>query len=155
MKTRQPGRAKTEGQGAVKLSEVVQEVIRLAEQIRVYWDTELPKRHPDYPIVNPGEDSGPPPPQEAQLRKLLMKLPAETIYKLVLIMYLGRDDFNTRELAEQYREIKDDFPKPEWAVSQLMAKATLADYLIDGLARLSQDQIDVDSMLRKSTRTQK
>ncbi len=154
MKTRQPGRATAEGQGAVRLSEVVQEVIRLAERIRVYWDTELPKRHPDYPIVNPGEDSGPPPPEEAQLRKLLMKLPAEMIYKLVLIMYLGRDDFDTRDLAEQFREIKDDFPKSEWAVSQMMAKAPLADYLIDGLAKLSQDQIDVDRIPRKSTRVQ-
>ena len=48
----------------MKLSETVKEVIALAEVIRNYWDTELPKRHPDYPFVHPGEDSGPPPPEE-------------------------------------------------------------------------------------------
>ncbi len=54
--------------GPMKLSETVSEVIALAEAIRNYWDAELPKRHPDYPFVHPGEDDGPPPPEEQKLK---------------------------------------------------------------------------------------
>src|SRR5438094_974080 len=62
---------------AMKLSEVAEQVIRLGRAANDYWETELPKRHPDYPLVRPGEDSGPPPPEEAELRTLLNKLPED------------------------------------------------------------------------------
>jgi len=55
----------------MKLSETANEVIAFAEAVRNYWDTELPKRHPDYPFVHPGEDSGPPPPEEKKLQEAL------------------------------------------------------------------------------------
>jgi hypothetical protein len=52
-------------------SQTAAEVIGLATAIRGYWNTELPKRHPNYPVVSLGEDSGPPPPpEEARLRGL-------------------------------------------------------------------------------------
>ena len=142
-------------EGAVKLSEVVKEVIRLAQATREYWDTELPKRHPDYPLVHSGEDSGPPPPQEVQLQKLLTELPEDMIYKLILIMYLGRGDFSTRDLAGHFEQMKETFAKPEWAVSQMMEKAPLADYLAQGLDELSKNRVDVDKLLPKRAKPRK
>ncbi len=130
----------------MKLSETVKEVIALAEVIRNYWDTELPKRHPDYPFVHPGEDSGPPPPEEKKLKDLLTRLPEDVIYKLALIMALGREDFGTDDLADHFLEVKDAYGKPDWAIAEMMGKATLADYLTDGLAKLNKNGIDVDQL---------
>ena len=73
----------------MKLSETVNEVIALAEAIRTYWDAELPKRHPDYPWVHPGEDDGPPPPEQKKLEDLLASLPEDVVYKLALLMFVG------------------------------------------------------------------
>ena len=87
----------------MKLSETAATVIDLATAIRDYWNTELPKRHRNYPVVSAGEDSGPPPPEEAKLRSFLEKLPDEEIYKLILLMYVGRGDFGTDDLAMHYR----------------------------------------------------
>ncbi|MGH7170835.1 MAG: DUF3775 domain-containing protein [Gemmataceae bacterium] len=130
----------------MKLSEAANEVIALAETIRNYWDAELPKRHPDYPFVHSGEDSGPPPPEEQKLKALLASLPEDLIYKLALLMYLGRGDFGTGDLAGRYQSLKQTFGKPDRAASQMMGKATLADYLTDGLAELDKTGIDVDHL---------
>jgi hypothetical protein len=130
----------------MKLSETAKEVIALADAIRNYWDTELPKRHPDYPLVHPGEDSGSPPLEEKKLKELLENLPEEMLYKLILIMYLAWGDIGTEDLAGQYEALKERFGKPEWAVSQMRGKASLADDLTDGLAELTRNGIDVDTM---------
>src|SRR5208283_1381136 len=113
----------------MKFSETATEVIALATAIRNYWDTELPKRHPNYPVVSPGEDSGPPPPEQQTLRNLLASLPEDDIYKLALLMYLGRGDFGAEDLAGHYETLKKRFATPDWAVAQLLGKAPLADYL--------------------------
>lgn len=130
----------------MKLSEIAKHVISLAETIRSYWAVELPKRHQDYPIVHVGENSGPPPPEEKELRDFLSSLPSDLVYKLILIMYLGRRDFDTRELPEQYEAMKETFEKPESATSQMLGKALLAEYLSDGLTELEKSGIDVDNM---------
>ncbi|HEY8503267.1 MAG TPA: DUF3775 domain-containing protein [Gemmataceae bacterium] len=130
-------------------------MIRLAQARREYWDAELPKRHPDYPVIHPGEDSGPPPPEEIQLREFLTSLPGDKVYELLLIMYLGRGDFGTRDLAARFDELKDTFDKPEQAVAQMMSKSPLADYLAEGLANLKKQKIDVDHLLPKPARPRK
>src|SRR5947209_17259771 len=119
------GTAPLFGGGDMKLSETAKEVIALAEAIRNYWDAELPKRHPDYPFVHPGEDSGPPPPEEKKLKGLLARLPADMVYKLALIMHLGRGDFGTDDLAAHYQALKRRYGKPGSAVAQLGEKASL------------------------------
>jgi hypothetical protein len=139
----------------MKLSEVAKEVIRLAEAKREYWDTELPKRHPDYPIVRDGEDSGPPPPEEAQLNKLLTSLPDDTIYKLILVMDIGRGFIGTQNLAEQFEQVKEDFAQPEEAVSLMMENVPLADELTDGLAKLRECGVDVDKLRFKVAKPRK
>jgi hypothetical protein len=130
----------------MKLSKTAEEVISLATAIRDYWNTELPKRHPTYPIISAGEDSGLPPPEERKLRDLLASLPEDELYKLTLLMYLGRGDFGTDDLAGHYETLKKRFAKPDWAISQMIEKAPLADYLTDGLAELTKNGIDVDHL---------
>jgi hypothetical protein len=51
-----------------ELSDVVAEVLRLATVIRDYWAVELPRVHPDYPLVRPDDLEETPPPEEKQLR---------------------------------------------------------------------------------------
>ena len=130
----------------MRLSETTQEVIRLAEEIRRYWSEELPKRHPNYPAVSPGEDSGPPPPEQQRLRELLLSLPPDAIYRLALIMYLGRGDFEASDLAKEYEYVRTTFTKPSWAASQMLGKPPLADYLADGLSKLRDRGLDVDHL---------
>lgn len=130
----------------MKLSETAREVIALAEAIHDYWDTELPKRHPNYPFVNPGEDSGPPPPEEMKLKALLARLPEDVVYKLALIMDLGRGAFGTEDLAGHYEALKATLGKPEWAASQMAETVPLADYLTNGLDALNKHGIDVDQL---------
>jgi hypothetical protein len=129
-----------------KLQENAKKAINLAQAIRSYWERELPKRHPQYPIVNPDEDSGPPPPQEKKLRELLNRLPEETVYKLGLIMYVGRGDFDTSDLSAEYQTIKENFGSPAALIAQMMAQAPLADYLEEGMAILSSQHIDLDKL---------
>ena len=130
----------------MKLSEVVAEVITLSTAIRKYWDGELPKRHPNYPVVSPGENDPPPPPEQQQLRNFLANLPEEELYKIALLMVLGRGDFGADDLPEHYDTLRKRFAKPEWLVAQLMGKVPLADYLTDGLAALKKSGIDVDHL---------
>jgi hypothetical protein len=137
------------------LSETTHRVIDLAREVRDYYATELPKRHPDYPVIHLDEESAPPPPAEAELRSLLKSLSGDTIYQLLLIMYLGRGDLGTDELAGTYEELKDSLAKPEYAASQLMDKAPLSDYLADGLAELRRHKIDVDKMPLRKVRPRK
>jgi Protein of unknown function (DUF3775) len=128
----------------MKLSETTAEVIALATAIGDYWDTELPKRHPNYPFISPTEDSGPPPPEEKKLKDLLTSLSADDVYKLTLLMYVGRGDFGTDDLAKHFGMLKKRFANPDNAIAQMMGKASLADYLTDGLAELEKSGIDLD-----------
>ena len=53
----------------MRLSEVVREVIRLGDASRAYWDRELPKHHPHYPVIRAGEDSAPRHPRTHRYRR--------------------------------------------------------------------------------------
>lgn len=129
----------------MKFSEAAEEVIRLADARRAYWDAELPKRHPDYPIMRAGQRRTPPPPEDGQLRSLLASLPQDVIYKLILTMYLGRGDLGTNYLERHYADMKQTFPEPQLAASQMNGKVPLGDYVRDGLARLKEAGIDLDT----------
>jgi len=134
------------------LSKAAHKVIDLARQISDYYTSELPKWHPNYPLVNLGEESAPPPPEEKELQAFLASLPEETIYQLVLLMYLGRGDFGTDDLAGTHEDLKRTFGKAEHAASQMMGKAPLADYLADGLAELRKQGINVDKLSLKKVK---
>lgn len=134
------------------LSETLRQAIPLAEAVRDYWDEELPKRHPRYPIVGPGEDSGPPPPEERELDALLSGLPDEDIYKALLVTYIGRGEFGTAGLADEYEALKSSFGESERAAPQMILKDALADWLSDGLAELARRGIDIDHLPLASAR---
>ncbi|MFO0845083.1 MAG: DUF3775 domain-containing protein [Gemmataceae bacterium] len=128
------------------LSRVIQEAIPLADAVRKYWSTELPKWHPNYPMVGAGEKSPPPPPERKKLRELLTRQAEDTIYQLLLVMYLGRGDFGPGELAEHFESLKEQFATPREAIAQLMGKAPLGDYLAEGLSALNQAGLDPDRL---------
>jgi Protein of unknown function (DUF3775) len=139
----------------MKLSKTAAKVIDIARQIQSYWNTELPKRHPNYPLISPGEDSGPAPPQQAKLKELLANLPIEEIHQLIFLMYLGRGDFGTNDLATNYSAVKRRFRRPESAISQMAGKVPLADYLADGLAELRKIGVDLDHLTFASAKVEK
>jgi hypothetical protein len=137
----------------MKLSEVVRQVIRLGDASRAYWDRELPKRHPDYPLIRAGEDSGPPPPEDAQIEALLKGLPEDQLYGLIVLMYVGRGDFSADHLLPAYQTMKETFPSKDLAIAQMTGKRTLAEYLTDALEQIEKRHIDLDRLTFTSTST--
>jgi hypothetical protein len=128
----------------VKFSEAAAEVIRLADARRDYWDRELPKHYPEYPLIRASDPRPPSSPDDVELRRLFTRLDSEIVYKLILTMYLGRDDFAASNLEGHYVDMKSTFPEARVATSQMAGKAPLGDYLRDGLERLSRAGIDLD-----------
>ena|SRR5438128_2373568 len=139
----------------MRLSEAANRVIELARKVYDYYSTELPKWHPNYPVVGLDEESAPPPPEEKELRDFLSGLSEDMIYQLMLIMYLGRGDFGIDDLASNYETLKGSFGDPEHAAAQMMDKASLADHLVDGLEELRKHQINVDRMPLKKVKMRK
>jgi uncharacterized protein DUF3775 len=135
----------------MKLSEAVREVIRLGDASRAYWDRELPRHHPHYPMIRAGEDSGPPPPEDAQIQALLKSLPEDQLYALILLMYVGRGDFSADHLAHAYQTMKETFPSKDLVIAQMTGKRTLAEYLTDAMEEIQKRNIDLDSLKFAST----
>jgi hypothetical protein len=136
------GQSKTE----TKLSQAAKRTITLARKIRAYYEEELPKWHPHYPVISASEEGPPAPPEEKTLAQFLDALPPELLYQLILVMYVGRGDFGTEDLADSYAALKQSFAEPKWVASQMMDKAPLADYLSDGLEQLQEHGLDVDNL---------
>ena len=127
-------------------TEAAEKAIALSGKVRDYWEVELPKRHPRYPIVQAGEDSGPPPEEEEELTRFLLDLPEETLYRLLLVMHLGRGDFGIDDLSGHLAQLRNRFDDPKRAVSQMTDKAPLPEFLCDGLAELRKHRIDIDDL---------
>jgi hypothetical protein len=149
------GRGDNRKEVAMNLSEAANRTIELARKIREYYASELPKCHPNYPLIGPGEESAPPPPEEKELRDFFATLSEDTIYQLLLVMYLGREDFAIDDLAEYHDALKSSFGDVEYAASQMLDKAPLGDYLSDGLEELRKHKIDVDKMPLKKIKARK
>jgi Protein of unknown function (DUF3775) len=139
------------GRSAVKFSETVATVMNLVRAMLEYPKPELPERDRDLPFPD-GWDSGPTPP-EPELRSFLGTLREEEIYKLTLLMYLGRGDFGTRDLATHFQCVRDRFHKPEYARSQMLGKAQLGKLLAAGMAKLQRSGFDIDSLTLASARS--
>ena len=130
----------------MKLSEAVREVIRLGDASREYWDRELPRHHPHYPVIRAGEDSAPAPPEDAQIQALLKSLPEDQLYAVILLMYVGRGDYSADHLLPAYQTIKDTFPSKDLAIAQMTGMKTLAEYLTDAMEEIQKRHIDLDSL---------
>ena len=130
----------------MKTSEVVQELIRLGDASRAYWDKELPKHHPHYPVIRAGEASAPPPPEDAQIAALLKRLPEEQLYLVLLLIYVGRGDYSADRLVPAYQTIKEAFPSSDLAIAQIGGHPTLAEYLADAMEELHKRHVDLDNV---------
>lgn len=126
-------------------SEALKELIRLGEGSRAYWDREFPKRHPKWPLVQTGEDSGPPPPEDAEILNLLRSLPEEDLFLLCLLMYVGRGDFDIDHLKPGYRSVREELPSRELVIDQMLGKRALSEYLTDAWDEVQKRKIDLDS----------
>jgi hypothetical protein len=138
--------AKGQSKTDTKLSQVAKRTITLARKIRAYYDDKLPKWYPHYPLISPGEEAPPPPPEETALTQFLSELPPELLYQLILVMYIGRGDFEVEDLPGAYAALKQTSGEPKWAASQMLEKAPLADYVSDGLVQLQEHGINVDNL---------
>jgi hypothetical protein len=139
----------------MKLSEAAKRVIPLARKVRKYYDAELPKWHPDYPVVRPEDKEPPPPKEQGELRNFLHSLPSETVYRLLLVMSLGREDFGADDLPGSYEALKRTFSQPESAASYMSYQVPLAEYLSDALLELKRRRIPVDDLPLQDTETAK
>jgi hypothetical protein len=128
---------------AMELPEAAENVIDLANRVKKYWDEELPKKHPSYPIIKPGEEPVKPPPQEKELQKLLTELPTNTIYELGLLMSLGKGEVETTELGDYLQTIKKHFEKPKLLARYMAESIPLGTYLSDGLSVLKKNRVDL------------
>ena len=137
----------------MKLSELIREVIRLGDASRAYWDRELPKHHPHYPLIRAGEDSAAPPPEDAQIQALLNSLPEDQLYALMLLTYVGRGDFSADHLEPAYQTVKEILPSRDLAIAQISAHKTLAEYLTDAMEEIRKRHIDLDDLKFASTVT--
>ncbi len=139
----------------MKLSEAVKRVMALAGKVHDYYEAELPKRHRNYPLIEPDEETAPPPPEEKELRDFLASLPEDLVYQLVVLMDLGRAHIGTDDLASYYAEVKDSPGGAAYWISQLMYQAPLADYLQYSLEELSKQHLDVDKLSLKKVKVRK
>lgn len=144
-----------EKEAAMNLSDAINHVMDLAGKVRDYYDTEFPKWHPNYPLVNPDEADPPPPPEEGELMRFFQSLPADTVYRVALILYLGRGHYGTDDLARGFEDMHGLFADSEQAASQMVAYSPLADYLEFGLEALRDRGIDVDELPLNGVAAQK
>ena len=127
-------------------TEALKELMRLGVRSRAYWERELPKRHPKWPLVQAGEDSGPPPPEDAEIRNVLESLPDEDLFLLCLLMYVGRGDFDLDHLKAAYRRTRDTLPGRELAIDQMLGQPALSEYLTEAWDEVQKRHIDLDSL---------
>jgi Protein of unknown function (DUF3775) len=134
------------GDAGMKLSEVVQELIRLGDASQAYWDTELPRHHPHYPVILAEERPAPPPPEDAHIQALLKSLPEDQRYAVTLLSYMGRGDFTADRFIPAYRTIKEILPSKELAIAQVTGQKALGEYLTDAMAEIQKRHINLDSL---------
>lgn len=144
----------------MKVSEAANRVIDLSCRIREYYETELPKRFPNYPLLDREEDldieEQMAPPEKQELRDFLETLSEETLFQLMLIRHLGRGEFGVENLAEDYEKLKKKLENVEYAIFRMMVfNATIGGELRDGLDQLRKHNIDVDKLPLKKVRTRK
>lgn len=130
----------------MKLTKIVDDVIRLGDASRDYWEGELRKHHPDYPIVHEGEFEVPPSPEDALIQQLLAGLTDEQLYLVLWLAYVGRGDYRSDDLSGGYHDLKATFPQRDVAIAQLASNKFLAEYLKDAIDDLQRHKIEVDRL---------
>ena len=85
--------------------------------------------------------------EERRLREFLEAQPPAVVYLLIAIMYLGRGDFEAKDLLDQYGDMSEACGNPKAAARQMVVKLPLPDYLEQGLNKLARAGMDVDKLL--------
>jgi len=127
-------------------TEALHELIRLGKQYRDYWNRALPLRHPKWPLIQTGENSGPSPEDEAEIQAFLASLDEEDLYLLCLLMHVGRGDYDIDQLWPAYQKLRDAFPSRDVAMDQLLGKPELSEYLTEAWEEVQQRHIDLDHL---------
>lgn len=126
------------------LSSSLDRAITLASDATKYWEVELSDAHPLFPLTGPKDKKVPPPKEQAELEKLLKSLPAEDVFKLVALMYLGRGDFDVPDLPDQLEELKTTFESVDLAIDQMLDKFTLGEFLAEARSCLNVEKVSLD-----------
>lgn len=137
----------------MSLAESAHKVIDLAREVRAYYDEEMPKWHPEYPIVYEHESEPPPPLAEVELRAYLTSLPEETVYALATLMEFGRWNFRDGDLSASFEAAKETFEGLDQAIAALMREVPLGDILADALEELGRRRDDVDRLFPETSPT--
>jgi hypothetical protein len=125
----------------MKLLKIIDIVIGMSASVERHRREEAQANSPDQDILE-GIAAGLR--REHELREFLHSLPEADVYWLTVIMYVGRGGFRAHELSAADKRIRDIFPKPAWAIDQLLGKAHLARQLARGRQRILNAGLDLD-----------
>ncbi len=132
----------------MKFSEILRQAISRAKAAYQARLTEGPDD--DSPMVASGGDASAIrllTTAECQLREFLEAQSPSVVYMLTAIMYLGRGDFKAKDLSDEYTDMSERFGGSEWAARQMLGTMLLADYLEEGLKKLTKARVDIDKSL--------
>ncbi|MBI1918228.1 MAG: DUF3775 domain-containing protein [Planctomycetes bacterium] len=85
--------------------------------------------------------------EERRLREFLETQPPPVLYMLTAIMYLGRGDFDVKDLPDQYADTSETFGGPKGAARLMFQTVPLPEYLEEGRKKLADARIDTDKLL--------
>jgi hypothetical protein len=133
---------------AMKLSQLIAEVVQLNNAVMEFEHAEIQKLYPGaHAVPISVYDRIPPAPARQQLHDLVRAQSPATIYMLIVLWRLGRGDFRARSnLRKRYLEVGDSFPSVRAATGYLLGKK-LPRYLGEALRQLARAGIDVDQLL--------
>jgi hypothetical protein len=89
--------------------------------------------------------------EEVDILRFLESLPPQMVYMLTAVMYLGRGDFDTMNLVDNYHIMGERFGNPKWAARQMADKLSLPQYLKEGGRKLADAQVDLDEIMSTAT----
>jgi hypothetical protein len=132
----------------MKLSEIVREIISMGRAANQARTAEGPED--DSPLVTSGGDTATMKArtaEECRLREFLEAQPPAVVYMLIAMMYLGRGDYDAKDLLDQYADMSEAFGNPKGAARQMLVKLALPEYLEEGLKKLARAGLDADKLL--------
>jgi hypothetical protein len=135
----------------MKLSEIVARVCDLGTAVAEYRERMRPRSTGSGRGVIPVSQLPPPPPrlaEELELRALLGSLVVAQLNALLVIMYVGRGDWDAEDdFLDHYHHISDTFPHAAWAVDKLLSKRALVEFLRQGVAAFTRAGKNIDHLL--------
>lgn len=114
-------------------------VIAYAHEIRAAMEKQGRERLRSYPLVYSDEDPGPPPPQQAELEKLLAAQPMERLCALHALERVGRRImFKAEDLPTLHEEARAELEHAHDAPILLAASTMLGIHIEDAMEKLAE-----------------